>query len=424
MRTIPDPQYYPTLLELAILVLAVGELLAIGYLAKRFWERRGETLPPTFALSLWVLLIFAWAGVLGVFYSAAPEVAYIEDPFKRAGANLPVDPRMRHILWTFAFWLLPMGYYINLLRHSFATYAVDHIGPFSGAIEDPSEFADARRLALRGDVNGAVAKYRSYEHNKSQALFEAARLLKSEDRFSEAAELFEEVMRANPGNRKVWAEACYQLAKVYETGFNNAQEAKRLLRALLQRAPETRFGALASADLVRLQTLEEMVGEVDEAEAADIADVPGADYDDTEVHVDDEEDVEDDGVVPPPVDPFFAARNSRKQAAKIAAHAGITNFSADEEPAAPAARPRKTAASKSAPAEKPLPRVPAASKVGATTPGVPKVAAKKPAARKALPADTPASAAAPAKKKAATNGSAESPKATAKKPAAKKKPAV
>ncbi len=378
MRTIPDPQYYPSPLEFTILVLMVVELIAAGYLARRYYERRGESLPPTLALSLWGLLVGSFCFVLFIFYLSAPDPVYIDDIFLRAETEVPVDPRLRLLLWSFFIWLIPMGYYINLLRHSFSTYAVDHIGPLSGAIEDPSEFADARRMALRGDVNGAVAKYRGYDHNKSEALFEAARLLKSEDRFDEAAAMFEEIMRNNPGNRRAWAEACYQLAKVHELGMGDHKEAKRLLRHLLQRTPETRFGELATMDLARLERMDDNPDEVVPGDVRPPEDDPF--FDESDVRVKPQEaprrkaKVDPADYSPPSVDPFFAGKHL-EHIAKAVISRGVTL----EEPLrAPtkAKRPAAPAKAKAATNAKPLPKKPAANKPAAAKA---KPAAKAPA---------------------------------------------
>lgn len=396
MRMIPEPQYYPSPLEFTILILMVGELLAIGYLAKRYWERRGETIPPTVAIVLWGVMVGTFATVLFIFYLATPEPVYIDDPFVRADTPMPVDPRLRLTLWGFFMWLLPMGYYINLFRQSFSSYAVDHIGPLSGAIEDPSEFADARRLALRGDVNGAVAKYRAYDHNKSEALFEAARLLKSEDRFEEAAGMFEEIMKNSPGNRRVWAEACYQLAKLHEVGWKNDAEAKRLLRLLLQRAPETRYGELASSDLARLQTVEDILDDGEDIPAVAAEADPFFNSDDVRVKAKTKEHEEpparrrtralvqqDEDDPAPATDPFFAGTHLRRAAEKLAAKAQ-DNGHADAAPA-----PKKPAAAKPA-------ATPAKAKAAAAPKAKPAAAPKKAEAAKAPAAKKPA-----AKKKSA-----------------------
>jgi tetratricopeptide (TPR) repeat protein len=400
MRTIPEPQYYPSPLEMTILILMVAELLAICYLAKRYWERKGEVIPTTWAMILWGTMVGAFAGALTIFYVVMPDPVYIDDPFARANAELPTDPRLRLTLWAFFMWLIPMGYSINILRNSFSAFAVDHIGPLSGPIKDPSEFADARRLALRGDVAGAVAKYRAYDHNKAEALFEAARLLKSEDHFDEAAAMFEEIMKNTPGNRRIWAEACYQLAKIHELAKDNAPEAKRLLRLLLQRAPETRYGELASVDLARLQTIEDIL---DDGEHVPVA-APDSDpfFNENDIRVRTRtKSVEgpsrrsrqvapEEDDAPAPTDPFFGGSHLRKASEKLAERLAQNGHSD---------APLKPEAKKPAPAKKP-----AAAKVATT--------AKAATATKA----TAAKAAAPKASAAPTK------KAAAAKPAAKKKP--
>jgi len=115
-----------------------------------------------------------------------------------------------------------------------------------------------------------VAAYRSYTENQAAALFEAARLLKSEDRFLEAARLLEEIAERFQGKRRIWAEATYQLAKLREVNLGELKAAMALLRAVMQRASETRFGQLAANDLARLQVLDasfldELAGEEDVA---------------------------------------------------------------------------------------------------------------------------------------------------------------
>jgi tetratricopeptide (TPR) repeat protein len=152
--------------------------------------------------------------------------------------------------------VIPVAYYTFTVVNSFATRAVDHIGPFSAHIDEPSEFAAARKLALRGDIDGAVSMYRNYRDNQVNALFEAARLLRSEDRFYEAATLFEEIAQRFEDQGRVWAEAMYQLARLKEAHLGERQESMALLKKIIQRAPEGRFAQLAGADIARLHILE------------------------------------------------------------------------------------------------------------------------------------------------------------------------
>jgi len=375
MRFVPDPQYYPSGLELTILVLMVLELLALGYLVRRHWDRNGEVMPPTIALALWVIMVGTFGAVIAVFAMANPLPEPTADFLEKYSHDRPVDPRIRLLLWGFFFWLIPMGYYISLLRESFGSYGADHLGPMSGAIEDPSEFADARRLALRGEIDRAVEKYRSYDHNRADALFEAARLLKSEDRFKEAAGMFEEIMATSPGNRRVWAEACYQLAKMKDVAFTDPGGAQALLRELLQRAPESRYGELASKDLARLQVLDDDFMNDDEPIAPVVMPKQDPFFSPTDVRVKSAAEkaalrmADDDGE--PIVDPFFAL--SQQNRAKVVDEASLVQTDGGGNHSKPTRKPavRKPAAAAS--------KVPVAKKAPVKKPA----AATKPAAKKA-----------------------------------------
>jgi len=236
----PAPEYYPKLWELLILLLAALQLVAAGEIIKRWWSTRNEPLPIPVAVTMWVGMAVLYFLLAATFYQ-----------------HTVPDPRKFTVLfYTVLFWLIPLFYFTNTLREATAVRVIDRIGPFSTKIEDPSEFAAARKLALRGDVDGAVARYRAYTDNHGAALFEAARLLKSEDRYLEAAEVFAEAAEHYYGRKRLWAEAQYLRAKIYEVALNDPETAKELFRQTLNRAGETRFGQAAGADLARLQTLD------------------------------------------------------------------------------------------------------------------------------------------------------------------------
>lgn len=236
-----------------MLVFLVGILLYGGVLAKRRWARDNDSVPFPVALILWIVMVTIYLSVAATFYIYAPP-----------------EQKATILAWFFVFWILPAAYYGYTVVNSLAMRTVDHIGPFSARIDDPSEFAAARKLALRGEIDAAVAAYRGYTDNQAAALFEAARLLKSEDRFLEAARLLEEIAERFQGKRRIWAEATYQLAKLREVNMGELKAAMALLRNVMQRASETRFGQLAANDLARLQVLDasfldELAGEEDVA---------------------------------------------------------------------------------------------------------------------------------------------------------------
>lgn len=246
-----EPDYYPKFWEGMILLLTSLELVAAGSIIKRHWTSNNEPLPIVHALVLWFVMVALYFTVAAAFYQTTAP-----------------DRKITLLGYCILFWVLPAFYFTRTLLYAVEMQTVDRIGPFSARIDDPSEFAAARKLALRGDIDGAVARYREYQENQAVALFEAARLLKSEDRFKDAASLYEEVAERYYGRRRVWAEATHNLAKLLEVTLNERVQAAELYRQILTRAPETRFGQLAGADLARLQVLD---GEVAASRAGDDA---------------------------------------------------------------------------------------------------------------------------------------------------------
>lgn len=230
---------YPKFWEVLIILLVVAFLLAAGGLLKRRWTQNNDSLPLPVALMLWLGMFAIYSAVAAAFFNYSPE-----------------SHRTTIIVMCFVFWVIPVAYYTHTVINSLAMRTLDHIGPFSARIDDPSEFAAARKLALRGDIDGAVSMYRNYPDNQVNALFEAARLLKSEDRYLEAALMLEEIGQRFEMQIRVWAEATYQLAKLKEINLNDRKQAVVILRTIMERAPESRFSQLAAADLARLKIVD------------------------------------------------------------------------------------------------------------------------------------------------------------------------
>jgi len=416
---------YPTLKELLILSVVIAELVGAGFLIKRRWTARNETVPLSVAVGLWIGMFLIYFSVVAIVTSIrtgelvarhgapAPPEAIVEELDRAPQAPRPgelsamADPRLQIITtlgWALLLWTIPATYFTWTIVTSLAARNVERIGPFSAKIEDPSEFAAARKLALRGDIDGAVSMYRTYRDNEVNALFEAVRLLKSEDRFAEASEVLKEIENRFHNRSRVWAEAAYQNARLLEGHLGQSREAEARLREILQRAPESRFAQLAGSDLARLQILHGVNWDDDDDDfpvpapakkppkksgaaatpAKNEAKPPLAEIPPPGPQPEPAPPAPADFVQPvPPQDPFFAAMERRR----------LKN--ASEEAAASensgAAPKKKPAAKKKAPAQK-----------------------KAPAKKKAAPSEAKAK---PAAKKATK------PAAKAKKPAAKKKPA-
>lgn len=228
----------PTFQEFLALVGAVGCLIYVGHLIKSIWDRNNETVPIPVAIVMNVAMLIAYAFIVRVFY-----------------LHTTVDHQISILAWCFIFLAPQAFYYGRITALSVSNRVIDQISPFNMRIEEPSEFAEARKLALRGDVDGAVKRYRAYLDNTDTALFEAARLLKSADRYAEAAALFLEISERFFGKKLVWAEATYHLAKLRESHLHQAKDAMALLDQILGRASDTRFGQLAQTELTRMQSL-------------------------------------------------------------------------------------------------------------------------------------------------------------------------
>lgn len=344
------PEYYPMAWELAILLLATIELVVAGTLIKRRWTSRNESVPIPVAVSLWI--------GMAVLYIALALTFYV---------NTYPDPRKLTVLmWCLIFWFVPIIYFTLTVTSSVAMRTIERIGPFSATIDDPSEFAAARKLAIKGDIDGAVARYRTYTDNQSGALFEASRLLKSEDRFAEAGALLEETAKLYYGRRKVWAEAMYQLAKLYEVSLSQPKKAMACYREIMGRASETRFGQLAGADLARIQVFDSdflaSLGDKGDASAQDpfyrqrelfeaSETPPPAPKEEKKTKAPSPKPEEPPEDLPLPAqDPFYAARLKLLAEDAVAA-AAMAKPGAEEAPAKPEKRPsRKKPATSTKPA--------------------------------------------------------------------------
>ena len=296
--------YYPSLWEFAIILLDVVGLVLLGMLLKRKWTRTNDSVPIPMALSLWVMMFVLYFAMAATFYRISAD-----------------EHKLTILVWCILFWMIPVAYYTMTVVNSLAMRTVDRIGPLSAKIEEPSEFAGARKLALRGDIDGAVRVYREYTENRAGALFEAARLLKSHDRFVEAALLLEEISETYNESDVYWTEAMYQLAKLHEMSLGDRVAAMVLLRRIVERSPESRFYRLALSDISRLEALHSTPNPSPSSMPKDPF------YDDTDVRahlplepLSDEEE-EDTDIPIPNQDPFFRPKppikkNSPKASAK------------------------------------------------------------------------------------------------------------
>lgn len=230
------PGHWPSMGQFALLFATVGILVAIGYSIRQRWAAANEPMPPQWAVGLWIAMFLCYMAVTREFFIRVPDT-----------------DKVSMLLWCAFFWFIPAAYYGQAVLESFSSNITDHIGPFSAHIEEFSEFSSARKSALHGDIDGAVRLYRSYSNNQSAALFEAVRLLRTQNRHEEAAQLLAEIAERFVHQRMIWAEATYQLAKLEETALGNPSAAAGLLLEIIQRTPDSRFGLLALNEIGHLK---------------------------------------------------------------------------------------------------------------------------------------------------------------------------
>jgi hypothetical protein len=330
----------PSFGEFTVIVLYTVGLILVGKLLKSWWERDNETVPIPVAIGMGAGMLAMFFLLVYVFYHRTADSHQTDSVVLYDGREMatfePGGDYMGILVWCMIALVFPLFYYGLIIVNAFTSRVIDRVSPFGMQIHEPSEFAEARKMALRGDLDGAVKRYRAYLENTEDALFEAARLLRAEDRFAEAASLFLEISERFYGKKVIWAEAVYQLAKLRESNLHQAGEAMDLLRQVIERTPESRFGQLAKTDLVRMGALYGSETEAEpevEAEASNAATndpfyvdksaAPTSESatenptsvvstpDNSQENADEEGSGEDAPL--PPVDPFYAASQRNRE---------------------------------------------------------------------------------------------------------------
>jgi len=230
--------YYPHLEEFISLTCFVLFLLLIGKVIKYILLQRKE-------LSKFPLIFFVWIMVITL-YVLFSGYLYL---------NAEPSHRLIVLGWSLLFWFIPMFYYSFFFVNVVTSQIVEQISPIGDKIEDPSPFANARKLALMGDIDGAIALYRSYKNNQVEALFEIFRLLKSKERHEEAFQTLQEIIENYEDRTSAWIEAKYYQAKIKSAIFKKYNEAIQLYKQILRKRPKTPFHTIASAEIARLQAI-------------------------------------------------------------------------------------------------------------------------------------------------------------------------
>jgi tetratricopeptide (TPR) repeat protein len=258
--------YYPNFAEFALLILSsYGLFAASWWLFQRVSNSRAVV--PVWTAALVAFLAFTtFLGVTVTLWQNADEafaqaMVQYEADYQAAIAGsepLPQKPVSRTLmlmLYSAALWFFPAIYYARQLVIAFSTRAVQSIA----AIEQTEDergvpFKHARALAMAGDIDGAIARYRGYSENAKEARFEAAQLLESEGRYRDAIDFYIEIGDRYREDIRAWAEAMFRRAKLIESIFGDADGARMLYERILDRAAATEFATLAATQLSRTQT--------------------------------------------------------------------------------------------------------------------------------------------------------------------------
>ncbi len=230
--------YYPDLNEFILLLFFVFILILIGKLIKNILLQKKEFVKFSFILLLWLGVIVSYVLFSGYLYLRADT-----------------SHRFTVLAWSLLFWFVPMFYYSLFFVNIVTTRIVEQISPIGDKIDDPSPFANARKLALMGDIDGAIALYRSYKNNQVEALFEVFRLLKSRERHEESLTTLQEIIDQYGDRTEVWIEAKYYQAKIKSAIFKKYDEAIQSYKQILRKRPKTPFHTIASAEIARLQAI-------------------------------------------------------------------------------------------------------------------------------------------------------------------------
>ncbi len=258
--------YYPDSAELALLLLSsYGLFAASWWLFQKVSVARATV--PIWTASLIAFLAFTtFLGVTVTLWQTADEqwvaaMAEYENAYAAAasaGESLPEKPAPRTLmlmLYAAGLWFIPGVYYARQLVLAFSTRTIQTIAAIEQTEDETgTPFKQARDLAMRGDIDGAIARYRGYTERAKEARFEAAQLLEAEGRYRDALDFYIEIGDRHRDDIRAWAEAMFRRAKLLDSVFGDGDGARMLYERILDRASHTEFATLASTQLSRTHT--------------------------------------------------------------------------------------------------------------------------------------------------------------------------
>lgn len=120
----------------------------------------------------------------------------------------------------------------------------------------PTDFSKAHALVQQDDVDGALREYRAhFRENPTdpRPLFEAARLLANEHRWSDAADAFRDIIGRFRDQDEVWAKASFRLAEICLHHLDEKELAVFILNEIARRMPAEDPGRRARQWLIDIE---------------------------------------------------------------------------------------------------------------------------------------------------------------------------
>src|SRR5690606_21246808 len=139
--------------EFAVIVLYTGCLILVGKWFKSWWERDNETIPIPVAVGMGGVRLLMYFLLVSVFYHRTEESHAVGNVILDNGKEMevfaPGGDYLGILVWCMIFLVFPLFYYGLIIVNSFTARVIDRVSPFGMQIHEPSEFAEARRMALR-----------------------------------------------------------------------------------------------------------------------------------------------------------------------------------------------------------------------------------------------------------------------------------
>lgn len=222
--------------EFLILIGVAAVLAGAGWALFRNWYER-DKIPPLSVIFLAAIV------ALAVYLAVGIPVWARADAYRK----------LTVMLYGLVIWAIPGGYFSYSFLSALAARSVRRITWLDTNLPGIDDFLQAKELAARGDIDGAVQMYKNCPEKKSHALFAAAHLLEMNGRYREAADMFQKCAEVSGEHLRPWSEAIFRWAKLCEVNLDRIEKSVELYQLVVDRAPQSELGRLASTKLVRLR---------------------------------------------------------------------------------------------------------------------------------------------------------------------------